>query len=45
MNKFIERFWRKLQKEHLINLKELYKMKTSKKSLKINAGDVVTVFE
>ena len=45
MNKFIERFWRKRQKEHLIKLKESYKMRTSKKSLKINAGDAVTIFE
>ena len=31
MNKSIERFWRKWQKEYLINLRESHKMKTSKK--------------
>ena len=30
MNKIIERFWRKWQKEYLINLRESHKMKTSK---------------
>ena len=34
----MERFWRKWQKEYLINLKESHKMKISKKSLKINVG-------
>ena len=45
MNKIIERFWRKWQKEYLINLRESHKMKTSKKSLKINVGDAVSIFE
>ena len=45
MNKIIERFWRKWQKEYLINLRESHKMKTSKKSLKINVGDAVSVFD
>ena len=41
----MERFWRKWQKEYLINLKESHKMKISKKSLKINVDDVVSIFE
>ena len=45
MNKIIERFWRKWQKEYLINLRESHKMKTSKKSLKINVNGVVSIFE
>ena len=45
MNKIIERFWRKWQKEHLINLRESHKRKTSKKSLKRNVGDAVSLFE
>ena len=45
MNKIIKRFWRKWQKEYLINLRESQKMNTSKKSLKINVGDVVSIFE
>ena len=45
MNKIITRFWRKWQKEYLINLRESHKMNTSKKSLKINVGDVVSIFE
>ena len=45
MNKFIERFWRKWKKEYLINLKQSHKMKTSKRSLKINVGDAVSIFE
>ena len=45
MNKIIERFWKKWQKEYLINLRESHKMKTSKKSLKINIGDAVSIFE
>ena len=45
MNKIIERFWRKWQKKYLINLRESHKMKTSKKSLKINVGDAVSIFE
>ena len=40
MNRLIERFWRKWQKEYLINLRQSHKMKTSKKSIKINVGDV-----
>ena len=45
MNKIIEKFWRKWQKEYLINLRESHKMKTSKKSLKLNVGDTVSIFE
>ena len=45
MNKIIKRFWRKWQKEYLINLRESHKMNTSKESLKINVGDVVSIFE
>ena len=45
MNKIIARFWRKWQKEYLINLRESHKMKISKKSLKINVGDAVSIFE
>ena len=45
MNKIIERFWRKCQKKYLTNLRESHKMNTSKKSLKINVGDVVSIFE
>ena len=45
MNKIIARFWRKWQKEYLINLRESHKMKISKKSLKINVGDAVIIFE
>ena len=35
----------KKTKQNKKKLKESYKMKTSKKSLKINAGDAVTIFE
>ena len=45
MNKIIERFWRKCQKKYLTNLRESHKMNTSEKSLKINVGDVVSIFE
>ena len=45
MNKIIQRFWRKWQKEYLINLRESHKIKASKKSLKINVGDAVSIFE
>ena len=45
MNIIIKRFWRKWQKEYLINLRESHKMNTSKESLKINVGDVVSIFE
>ena len=45
MNKIVDRFWRKWQKEYLINLRESHKMKTSKKSLKTNVGDAVNIFE
>ena len=45
MNQIIGRFWRKWQKEYLINLRESLKMKTSKKSLKINVGGAVSIFE
>ena len=45
MNKIIERFWRKWHKEYFINLRDSRKMKTSKKSFKINVGDAVSVFD
>ena len=45
MNKVIERFWRKCQKEYWISLRESHKMKASKKSLKINVGDAVSIFK
>ena len=45
MNKIIERFWRKWKKEYLIHLRDSHKMKTSRKSLKINVGDAVSIFE
>ena len=45
MNKIIDRFWKKWQKEYLINLRESHKMKTNKKSVKINVGDAVSIFE
>ena len=45
MIKVIEKFWIKWNKEYLINLRESHKMKTSKKSLKINVGDAVSIFE
>ena len=35
----------KMQKEYLINLRESHKMKTNKKSLKINVRDAVSIFE
>ena len=45
MNKIIDRFWIKWQKEYLINLRESHKMKASKKSLKVNVGDAASIFE
>ena len=45
MNKIIERSWRKWQKEYFINVRKSHKMKTSKKSLKINGGDAASIFE
>ena len=45
MKKIIERFWRKWQKEYFINLRESHKMKTNKKSLKIDVGDAESIFE
>ena len=45
MNKIINRFWKRWQKEYLINLRETHKLKTRKKSLEINKGDVVCIFE
>ena len=45
MNKIIERSWRKWQREYFINVRKSHKMKTSKKSLKKNGGDAVSIFE
>ena len=45
MNKIIERSWRKWQKEYFINVRKSHKMKTSKRSLKINGGDAASIFE
>ena len=35
----------KWQKEYFINVRKSHKMKTSKKSLKINGGDTASIFE
>ena len=45
MKKLQRGFGENVEKEYMISLRESYKMKTSKRSLKIDVVDAVSIFE